>query len=111
MTALVNVRYGTAISAPTDAGRRLDTRQRPRIGDDAADRRCGGGQGRGEERPATLALAALEIAVRRADRVLAGRQLIAVHRDAHRAARLAPFPPGGPENLPEALALGLPLPL
>ena len=36
-----------------------------------------------------------------------GRQLVAVHRDAHRAARLAPLGAGRPEDLVEALALGL----
>ena len=67
----------------------------------------GGGQRRGEERPPALALAALEVAVRGRDRVLAGRQLVAVHGDAHRAAGLAPFGAGRPEDVGEALVLGL----
>ena len=73
------------------------------------DRRRGRGQRRGEERPAALALAALEVPVRGADRVLAGRQLVAVHRDAHRAAGLAPLGAGRPEDRVEPLALGLAL--
>src|SRR5258706_371224 len=73
------------------------------------DRRCGRRQRRGEERPAALALATLEVAIRGGDRVLAGRQLVAVHRDAHRAAGLAPLRSGGPEDLVETLALGLSL--
>src|SRR4051812_48057143 len=98
-----------ASSAPADRGQRLDPGQRPRVGDLAPDRRRRGGQRRGEERPAALALTALEVAVRRADRVLAGGELIAVHRDAHRAAGFAPLCAGGPEDLVETLALGLPL--
>src|SRR6478672_12249681 len=105
MTRLVNVSNGSAIGLPpADRGDRLDTREPARVGDDTRDRRRGGGQRRGEERPAALALAALEVAVRRRDRVLAGRQLVAVHRDAHRAACLAPFGTGGPKDLVEALA-------
>ena len=38
-----------------------------------------------------------------------GLQLVAVHGDAHRAAGLAPVGAGGPEDLGEALALGLAL--
>src|SRR5207245_6469243 len=61
------------------------------IGDAPRD---GGGR-RGErarqEGPAALALAAFEVAVAGADGVLPGLELIAVHGDAHRAARLAPL--------------------
>src|SRR6266849_5664899 len=98
MTALVKVRNFTVMSAPADRGERLDPGQRPRIGDLAADRRRGRGEGRGEEGPAALALTAFEVPVRGADRVLAGRQLIAVHRDAHRAPGLTPLGAGGPED-------------
>ena len=38
-----------------------------------------------------------------------GAQLVAVHRDAHRAARLAPVGAGGLEDVGQALALGLAL--
>src|SRR3989304_3604746 len=54
--------------------------------------------------PPALALAALEVAVARRDGVLAGAELVAVHRDAHRAAGLAPLGPGGAEDLVEPLA-------
>src|SRR5436190_18147086 len=112
MTALVNVRNGSATgrsSAAADGGKELDARERPRVGDLAADRRRGRGDRRGEERPAALALAAFEVPVRGADRVLARRELVAVHRDAHRAAGLAPLRPGRLEDLAETLALGLAL--
>src|SRR5690242_1247456 len=105
MTALVNVRNGSAISAAADGGERLDAGQRPRVRHLAADRRGGCRQRRGEERPTALALPALEVSIGRADRVLPGRQLVAVHRDAHRAARLAPLGAGRAEDLVQALAL------
>src|SRR4051812_4341350 len=106
MTALVNDRKASAMGsvlAPADRGQGLDARQRPRVGDLAADRRRGRGERRREERPAALALAALEVPIRGADRVLTGRELVAVHRDAHRAARLAPLGARGPEDLVQAL--------
>src|SRR5664279_1927238 len=81
--------------------------QRPRIGYDAGHGTGGGGERRGEERSPTLALPSLEVAVRGADAVLAGLELIAVHGDAHRAARLTPLGAGRTEDLVEALALGL----
>src|SRR6266404_7406117 len=96
-------------STATDGHDRLDPRQAARIRHDPGDRRCGRRQRRGEERPAALALATLEVAVRGGDRVLAGRQLVAIHRDAHRAAGLSPLRPGGPEDLVQTLALGLSL--
>src|SRR2546422_915618 len=97
-----------ALSAAV-AGDGLDTGEEARIRDGARERRCRRRERRGQERPATLALAALEVAVRRADGHLAGRELIAVHRDAHRAARLAPVRAGGAEDLVEPLRLGLAL--
>src|SRR5687767_8886308 len=109
MTALVNDRNRSTTSATPDRGHRLDARQGPWIADLATDRRRRGGQRRGEERAPALALAALEVPVRGADRVLARGQLIAVHRDAHRAAGLAPLGAGRLEDRVETLALGLPL--
>ena len=53
------------------------------------------------------ALAAFEIAVRRRRAALARLQPVGVHRQAHRAARLAPFEAGVAENLVQAFALGL----
>ena len=47
---------------------------------------------------AAAALAAFEVAVAGARRPLAGRQLVGVHRQAHRAARLAPVGAGGAEH-------------
>src|SRR5450631_2627300 len=107
MTALLKVLKMSAIgwSAPAEAGRRLDPGQRPGIGDHPGEGRCGGRQGRGQEGPAALALATLEVPIRGADRVLAGGQLVAVHGDAHRTARLAPLGAGRPEDLVEALVL------
>jgi hypothetical protein len=55
----------------------------------------------------TLALAALEVAVRRRRRALARRELVGVHAQAHRAARRAPLGPGRGEDLVQALLLGL----
>ena len=83
--------------------------QPARVGDDAGDRAGGRRQRRRQEGPAALALAALEVAVAGADRVLPGAELVAVHRDAHRAAGLAPLGAGRLEDLREALALGLAL--
>src|SRR5690348_326547 len=52
----------------------------------------GGGHGRTHQvRPAALALAALEIAVRGRGTALARRQLVGIHGEAHRAAGFAPL--------------------
>src|SRR6266851_5813203 len=56
---------------------------------------------------AALALSPLEIAVRGRGAALAGQQLVLVHRQAHRAAGLAPFEPGFEEDPVEPLLLGL----
>src|SRR5258707_9175127 len=120
MTRLVKDSNGSAISfglvlarclAAAEAGEGLDAGELTWVCDDAGDRRRGGGQGRCQVRPAALALAAFEVPVRRAHRDLAGRQLVAVHRDAHRAAGLAPVGASGAEDLVEALRLGLALDL
>src|SRR5436190_1208562 len=79
----------------------------PDVGDLAFDRAGGGGERAGEERPAALPLAALEVSVRGGDAVLAFFQLVAVHRDAHGAARLAPLAARLAEDLVEPLGLGL----
>src|SRR4051812_12189861 len=108
MTLLLNARTGSATSvAPADRDQRLDARQRARVRHLAADRGRGRGERAGEERPAALALAALEVAVARAHGVLAGPELVAVHRDAHRAAGLAPLGARRAEDLVEPFALGL----
>jgi hypothetical protein len=77
------------------------------IDDAAGHGRRGGGERRREERSAPGALPPLEVAVARADGVLPGAELIAVHRDAHRAARLAPLGAGVAEHDVEPLGLGL----
>ena len=82
-----------------------------RIGDAAAHGR-GGRRGRAREQRARAdALAAFEIAVARADAVLAVVDEVAVHAEAHRAAGFAPFGAGIDEHLREARALGFALDL
>ena len=61
------------------------------IGDDAGDGGGGGGEWTREQRASTAPLTSLEVAIARRDGELAGLELIAVHRDAHRAAGLAPL--------------------
>src|SRR5215471_6560565 len=58
-------------------------------------------------RAALVALAALEIAVRGRGAALARRELVRVHGEAHRAARLAPLEAGLDEDLVESFGLGL----
>ena len=60
-------------------------------------------------RAATLALAALEVAVRRTGAALTRRQLVGVHAETHRAARLPPLEAGFEQNSVQALFLSLPL--
>src|SRR5207247_6573768 len=57
-------------------------------------------------RAGTLALAPLEVAVRRRRHPLALARGLAVHPDAHRAARLAPLEAGLEKDLVEPLLLG-----
>src|SRR5262249_20196188 len=79
------------------------------VGDPAGDGGRGGGERRRQEGAAAAALAALEVAVAGADGVLAGLEAVAVHRDTHRAAGVAPLGAGVAEHAVEALALGLAL--
>src|ERR1700744_2712477 len=62
---------------------------------------------RDEVGAAAAPLAALEVAVRGRGAALAGGEDVGVHAEAHRAAGGAPVEPGGPEDLVEALGLGL----
>src|SRR5882672_4113507 len=78
-----------------------------RIGDRAFDRRRRGRDRAREHGARALALAAFEVAVARAHRELTGRYLVAVHRDAHRAARLAPLAAGRAHDFIEPLGLRL----
>src|SRR5690242_11334216 len=70
-----------------------------------ADGRCGRDQRGDQVGAAALALAALEVAVRRRRAALARGQLVRVHPQAHRASRRAPLGPGVEEDLVEALVL------
>src|SRR5688572_3639087 len=78
-----------------------------RVGDDAADRRCDCREWAGEERAPAFALPPFKIAIAGADGVLPRLQLVTVHGDAHRAARLAPFRPCLAENLVQPFGFGL----
>src|SRR5689334_23603698 len=64
-------------------------------------------RGADEMGAAAGALPALEIAVRRRRAALARLEAIVVHREAHRAARLAPLEPGVAKRAIEAFGLGL----
>src|SRR6266851_800031 len=82
---------------------------RAHVGDAAGD---GGGRGHGgagEMRASARPLATDEVAVGGRDAPLAGCDGVAVDRQAHRAARLAPFETGVEEDAVEALGLGLAL--
>ena len=78
-----------------------------RIGDLAGDGGGGGGERAGQEGAPAFALAAFEVAVAGADRVLAGLELVAVHGDAHAAARFAPFGAGFFEDLVQTFGFRL----
>src|SRR5262249_30688291 len=69
--------------------------------------RCRGGHDRADQvRAAVFALAAFEIAVRRASAALMRRQYVSVHADAHAAACVAPLETGRRENFVQAFLLG-----
>src|SRR6478735_6058729 len=98
---------------------RLEVGQRAAVGRGGARRQVGVGRERAadrgrrrderrdEVRATALALAALEVAVRRGRRALAGRELVGVHAEAHRAAGVAPLGAEVEEDLVEPLGLGL----
>src|SRR5690606_41020262 len=72
-----------------------------------AAHRGGRGDQRGDQvRAAALALPALEVAVGGGGAALAGRELVGIHAEAHRAARLPPFGAGGGEDLTQTLRFG-----
>src|SRR3974390_1345191 len=66
------------------------SKQLARVGDPSAHRARRGRERAREQRAAARTLAALEIAIARAHGVFPARDRVAVHADAHRAARLAP---------------------
>src|SRR5664280_760599 len=109
ITRLVVLLNGSGMSVGLRSRGHYHARNGSRIGYDAGERTRGGGERRGEERSAALALAPLEVAVRGADAVLPGFELVAVHGDAHRTAGLAPLGAGSLEDFAEAFALGLSL--
>src|SRR5262245_8745107 len=73
----------------------------------SGDRRRGRHRRRHQMRAPLEALTSLEVAVRGRGAALAWLELVRVHREAHRAARLAPVEARGLEDLVETLLLGL----
>src|SRR5216117_1986 len=87
------------------------SRETPHVGDRARHsgrRRC---EWTGEKCPAALALTSLEVAVAGAHRAFARLELVAIHCDAHRAARFPPFGTRFHENAIEPFRFGLALDL
>src|SRR6266404_5216382 len=79
------------------------------IGDASGDGRRSRHRRAGKVGASARPLPADEIAVRGGDAALSGRDRVAVHRQAHRAAGLAPFEAGLEEDSVQPLSLGLPL--
>src|SRR5713226_3119318 len=79
----------------------------PHIDELAGYRGCRRHGRRHQMRAAFIALAALEITVRGRGAALAGLELVGVHGEAHRAARLAPLEARREEDAVEPLRLGL----
>src|ERR1700677_1039390 len=79
----------------------------PYVDETAGDRSRRGHCGRHKMGAAPIALTALEIAGRGRSAALAWAKLVGVHREAHRAAGLAPLEARGEEDLVEAFGLGL----
>src|SRR3984893_4747907 len=87
------------------------SQQLARIGDPAAHRTGGCGEGTREQRARTAPLAALEVAVAGADGVLAASDHITVHAEAHGATRFAPLGTGLEKHAVEAFRFRLSLDL
>src|SRR5438552_2805835 len=87
------------------------SRETPHISDRASHCRRRRRERTGEKCPAALALASLEIAITGAHRAFARLKLVAIHCDAHRAARLPPFGARFHENAIESFRFGLALDL
>src|SRR6185312_5300785 len=79
----------------------------PHVDEVSGDGCRGRHRGRHQMRAALIALPALEIAVRSRGATLAWRQLVRIHRETHRAARLAPVEAGGLEDLVQPFGFGL----
>src|SRR6266576_3972897 len=76
------------------------------VGDGTGDRRRRRGEGTRQQCPTARTLTTLEVAIARRDGKLPGSQGIAIHRDAHRAAGLAPLRARLDENAVQPLRLG-----
>src|SRR5262245_41435545 len=93
--------FGAAIGRPTagtSANGSTSGSERPHVGEPAGDRGGRGHRRRHQMRARALALAPFEITIRRRRHALAGGRRLAVHPDAHRAARLAPLEAGLAED-------------
>src|ERR1700704_6007505 len=97
----------TAVSVVKGSMRILLGQQPAHVGEMAGDGRRDSHRRAEQVGAHAAALAADEVAVRGRGDALAGEAGIAVHADAHRAARLAPFEAGLAEDLVESLRLGL----
>src|SRR5262249_4174505 len=100
---------GRAIGSPTAVSfvnGSTSGSERPHVGEPAGDRGGRGHRRRHQMRARALALAPFEITIRRRRHALAGGRRLAVHPDAHRAARLPPLEAGLAEDAVEALRLG-----
>src|SRR6476660_1229380 len=67
------------------------SRETPHVGDGAGHCGCRSGEWTGEKCPTALPLTPLEVPITGAHRAFSRGELVAVHGDAHRAARFAPF--------------------
>src|SRR3954468_862362 len=99
-------RSGTAVPACTVNLSMFVSLQISGAGQRAAHGSGGGDERRHEMRAAALALPSFEVAVGRRCAALTRRELVGVHAETHRAARLAPLAAGGGEHLVQALLLG-----
>src|SRR3990170_3985473 len=79
----------------------------PDIHEKSRDRRGGRHRRRDEMRAAAITLPAFEVAVRGRGAALARLELVGIHGEAHRAARLAPVEARGLEDLVETFLLRL----
>ena len=94
---------------PVCVGERLHAYRSSGVREVAGDRGRGRDGRADEVRAAAPALTSLEVPVARRGAALAGRELVRVHAEAHRAAGVPPLEPGGLEDRVEALAFGLAL--
>src|SRR6516164_6368595 len=79
----------------------------PDVGYGSRDGGRGRGRWRREEGASALALASFKVTIAGGYAVLAGRKLVAIHRDAHGATGFAPLASGFAEDLRESFGFGL----